>query len=108
MEKVTKAYAVGRPAFINIFSPCARGSQFAESEAMEVARLAVETCFWPLYEIVNGKWALTYRPKNKLPVADFLSKQGNFKHLMNDTETLQYIQTLVDEEWNSLLAKCGT
>ena len=48
---------------------------------MEINKLAVETCFWPLYEVIDGKYIINYKPKNKLPVKDFLKAQGRFKHL---------------------------
>ena len=51
------------------------------SEIMEICRLAVETCYWPLFEVVEGKWILNYEPKKKLPIEDFLKPQGRFKHL---------------------------
>ena len=48
---------------------------------MEICKLAVETCYWPLFEVINGEWKLNYRPKKKLPIEEFLKKQGRFKHL---------------------------
>ena len=55
---------------------------------MEMCKLAVETCYWPLFEVINGEWKLSYRPKVKLPVEEFLKKQGRFKHLFKpETDT---------------------
>ena len=48
---------------------------------MTVCKMAVETCFWPLFEVENGVWKLSYRPKNKLPIEEFLKLQGRFRHL---------------------------
>jgi len=38
---------------------------------------------WPAYEVVNGEYKITVRPKEKKPVAEFLKLQGRFKHLFN-------------------------
>ena len=48
---------------------------------MEVTKAAVETCVWPLYEVVEGKYILSYQPKNKLPVEEYLKLQGRFAHM---------------------------
>ena len=50
--------------------------------------LAVETCVWPLYEIENGVWKLTYEPKKKLPVEDFFEFLRSITHLRSRTNAL--------------------
>lgn len=69
--------------------------------------MAVETCFWPLYEVQDGKWTVNYVPKNKRPVEDFLKLQGRFKHLFNkgSEHLIQEIQVSVDKKWQALLKK---
>ncbi|MDD7036017.1 MAG: pyruvate ferredoxin oxidoreductase, partial [Firmicutes bacterium] len=72
-------------------------------------RLAVDTCVWPLYEIENGEWRLTYEPKRKLPVEEFLRKQGRFKHMFvpGSEWMIEETQKYVDEQWEKLLARCN-
>ena len=74
---------------------------------MEISRLAVETCFWPLYEIVNGKLKITYKPKNKLPVKEWLKRQARFKHLGKEEYAAieAKIQKDTDEDWENLLKR---
>ena len=76
---------------------------------MTVCKLAVETCFWPLFEVENGVWKLSYRPKNKLPIEEFLKLQGRFRHLFKpgNEALIAEIQKDVDEKWAQLLKKCG-
>ena len=76
---------------------------------VEICKLAVETCYWPLFEVVDGKWILSYEPKNKLPIEDFLKKQGRFKHLFkNGNEYLiEAFQNEVDKRWEELKNKCN-
>ena len=71
---------------------------------MEISKLAVDTCFWPLYEIVNGKLKITYKPRNKLPVYDWLKRQGRFRHLQKEeyAHIVEEIQKDVDEDWENL------
>ena len=76
----TAIYTEG-PCFLNVLAPCPRGWRYDASELAEVCKLAVDTCVWPMYEIVEGEWHLTYEPRKKLPVEQFLAKQGRFKHM---------------------------
>jgi pyruvate ferredoxin oxidoreductase beta subunit len=73
----------------------------------ELCRLAVETCVWPLYEIVNGEWKVNYIPRNKLPIEDFLKKQGRFSHMFKTGNEwmIEEAQKYVDIEWDKLLKK---
>ena len=76
---------------------------------MKIRKLAVETCYWPLFEVVEGKWILNYEPKKKLPIEDFLRPQGRFKHLFkpeNENLLVQY-QEEVDRRWENLLYMCS-
>ncbi len=72
---------------------------------MTVCKMAVETCFWPLFEVENGVWKLSYRPKNKLPIEEFLKLQGRFRHLFKpgNEALIAEIQKDVDEKWAQLL-----
>lgn len=108
-NKVSKALNVEGPAFLNVLAPCHRGWRYPAEESVEMARLAVETCFWPLFEVENGKWHLTYRPRRKRPITDWLQPQKRFEHLFKpgNEEILTAIQQQVDEDWAELLARCG-
>ena len=105
MTKVRKALEVDGPAFINILASCNRGWRTPTDSAIQDSKLAVETCFWPLYEYENGKLTINYKPKEKKPVVEFLKTQGRFKHLFSpeNEHLLQKAQELVDKEWEALL-----
>jgi len=104
MTKVKKALEVDGPAFINILSPCNRGWRTSTDSTIQDCRIAVETCFWPLYEYENGKLTINYKPKEKKPVRDFIKTQGRFKHLFSNNEKiLEKIQEYIDNEWEALL-----
>lgn len=105
MTKVKKAVAVDGPAVLNIMAPCPRGWRYASNETMALAKLAADTCYWPLFEVDNGKFVINYKPRNKQPVADWLKAQGRFRHLFRPANQwlLEEIQAKVDQEWERLL-----
>ncbi len=108
-EKAEKAIYKAGPAFVNILAPCPRGWRYETKDLMKIAKLAADTCFWPLYEIEDGKWRLTYEPKTKLPVEEFLKTQGRFAHLFRKENggLVAEIQADVDRRWEELKAKCS-
>jgi pyruvate ferredoxin oxidoreductase beta subunit len=103
-KKVRKALDIKGPKFMNILSPCNRGWRSRTDDSIQLSRLAVETCFWPLYEIENGVTRITFRPKEKKTVVDFLKPQGRFKHLFKPENewVIGKFQEEVDREWNRL------
>ena len=109
MRKVEEALAVDGPSFINVLSPCPRGWRSEPSATVELGRIAVDTCMWPLYEVDQGVWRLSYRPRQKLPIADWFKEQGRFSHLLlpGNEELLEELQAQTDREWEGLLARCG-
>lgn len=108
-EKSEKAIYTKGPAFLNVLSPCPRGWRYNTPDLMEMCKLAVDTCVWPLYEVENGEWKLNYKPKKKLSVIEYLKPQGRFKHLFTDENKhlIDEIQENVDSKWEDLLRKCG-
>ena len=104
-EKSYKAIYTPGPAFLNILAPCPRGWRYETHRLMEMCKLAVETCIWPLFEIVEGKLTLSYIPKEKQPVEVYLKDQGRFSHMFapgNENLIVEY-QKQVDKDWNLLL-----
>lgn len=107
-QKAEKALNAEGPAFLNILSPCPRGWRYPSEKSIAMARLAVETNFWPLYEVDHGKWKLTHRPREKKPLVEWLKPQGRFRHLFKpgNEEILEQIQAKVDSDWETLLKRC--
>ncbi len=96
-------------AFLNVMAPCPRGWKYDAPKIIEICKMGVETCYWPLFEVVDGKWILNYKPKNKLPIEEFLRLQGRFKHLFKpeNADLLAAFQAEVDARWEELLTRCG-
>ena len=107
-EKAEKAIYTEGPAFLNIMSPCPRGWRYEAEDLAEICKLAVDSCVWPLFEVEYGVWKLNYEPKKKLPVEEYLKKQGRFKHLFKKGNEwmIEEVQKQVDRQWEALLARC--
>lgn len=105
MIKAKKAAAADGPAVLNVLAPCPRGWRYESDQTMAIAKLAADTCYWPLYEVDHGKTIVNYKPREKQPVADWLKAQGRFRHLFRPAyaSLVEEIQTRVDQEWERLL-----
>jgi pyruvate ferredoxin oxidoreductase beta subunit len=104
MKKVRKALEIRGPKFINIIAPCNRGWRTGTDDAIQLSRLAVQSCYWPLYEVENGVTRITHVPKEKKPLTEFLRPQGRFKHLFQpgNEQLLAEAQSHVDACWERL------
>ena len=105
--KAEKAAAAGGPAFLNVLSDCPLGWGHEARLGPQIGRLAVETRFWPLYEVVDGGYRLTHAVTKPKPVEEWLRPQTRFRHLFHDenAELLREVQRRVDRDWDALLAR---
>jgi pyruvate ferredoxin oxidoreductase beta subunit len=108
-EKVERAAHADGPAFLNVLTNCPVGWGHEPRRAVEILNAAVDSCYWPLYEVVDGSYRLTYEPETVVPVEDWLQPQKRFAHLFtpDGRAVLDEIQERVDREWRELLARCG-
>ncbi|MGP1580006.1 MAG: thiamine pyrophosphate-dependent enzyme [Wolinella sp.] len=104
-KKLKQALDTEGPAFINAMSACTTEWKFESNLTVEISDLAVDSLVFPLYEIIDGKELnITYRPKNIIPVRDYLAAQGRFKHLFKqeNEHIITQWQKEVDERWEYL------
>jgi pyruvate ferredoxin oxidoreductase beta subunit len=103
-NKAKKAFEIEGPAFLNVLCLCPTEWKYEESKGVELAKIAVDTCVWPLYEVENGKYKLNYKPKEKKPILEWIKPQGRFRHLFKEENAwvLEEFQKKVDEEWEEL------
>uniref|UniRef100_A0A7V4N4P7 Pyruvate ferredoxin oxidoreductase n=1 Tax=Thermodesulfobacterium geofontis TaxID=1295609 RepID=A0A7V4N4P7_9BACT len=123
MNKVKKASLINGPTFLHIFSPCPTGWGCKSEDSILVAKLAVETRVFPLYEVIEGryvinklightpiekrllgkygKYVLEKRITPQKPVEEYLKLQRRFRHLT--PEQIKFIQKRVDEEYEKLV-----
>ena len=109
VRKAAKALSVDGPTFLNVLAPCPRGWRSDGAESIDLAREAVNTCYWPLFEFEDGVYRLTYRPHHRLPLVPWLKRQGRFAHLFQaqNEATLEELERRVAKTWETLLLKCG-
>lgn len=110
ITKAQKAFNTKGPAFLSVLSPCPPGWRYDDAGlSIKLAQLAVETWYWPLYEVENGIWRLTYKPGDKRPVTDWLKPQGRFSHLFrkSNLNLLMAFQQEVDRRCEELLVRCA-
>ena len=102
MNKVRKALAVDGPAYIQIFSPCPTGWRSKPEQSITLAKLAVQTGVFPLFEVEYGRFKITQKTKELKPVKEYLQLQRRFRHLGEDD--IAYIQERVKAEFERLKA----
>lgn len=102
IKKVEKAKKIKGLKFIHALSPCPPGWRTNPALSVEIARLAVDSRVFPLYEIENGKVHITRKGKG-LPLSEYLKVQGRFQHLTE--QEIAEMQKGVDDSWIMLLLK---
>ena len=103
IQKFEKARQMkGGTRFLHVFATCPTGWRIPSEMSVKIARLAVQSNVFPLYEVENGvEYKLNY--KGDRTVTDYLKVQGRFKHLTDDD--FKQIQDMVDEDWELLRRK---
>jgi pyruvate ferredoxin oxidoreductase beta subunit len=121
LDKSRKAFSTEGPKFLHAFIPCTRGWRYPTADTVTLARLATQTCVFPLYEVerIDGRpvyklsgpsAAIARRPESKKPVKEYLKGQGRFRHIFRpkeNKELLDAIQEGIDHRWQLLLEKCN-
>jgi len=102
-EKFVKAKKIKGTRYIHLYIPCPPGWAYPPKDTVKMGRLAVETGIATLFEVENGRFRFTGRSKsmaergNRLPVINYLEKQGRFKKM--NIEQLHQVQHWVDGKW---------
>jgi pyruvate ferredoxin oxidoreductase beta subunit len=104
-RKIEKARSLKGSRLVIVLSPCPTGWDFDPRETVEIGHLAVKTGVWPLKEYVGGVVTHTRIPKPRLPVEEYLKRQGRFAHLFapfRDAPLLAEIQARIDRYWETV------
>jgi pyruvate ferredoxin oxidoreductase beta subunit len=103
-RKVEKAKNCGGTAYLHVLATCPTGWFFEPEISVDLARLAVQTLVWPLYEIINGtEFRVTQKISNPKPVGEYLKPQGRFSKVTD--EQLAQIQQQVEKDYAQLLRR---
>ncbi len=104
-RKIEKAKNLQGPRLIITLAPCPTGWDFDPKESVEIGKLAVKTGIWPLKEYIDGRVVHTKIPRSRLPVEEYLKRQGRFVHLftpVRNDELIRDIQARVDAYWTQV------
>jgi pyruvate ferredoxin oxidoreductase beta subunit len=104
MNKVRKALSKDGPTFMHVMAPCMRGWRFDSAKTIKMSKLAVETRFFPLYEVEGGVFKITVPITFPKPIEEYLKAQGRYSHLFlqqNATE-LETVKKGVEDNYKRL------
>ena len=106
VSKLEKAMSMSEKGlvYLHVYNPCITGWGCKSDESIEVARLAVETNYAPLYEVENGKFKLSVQVKTPKPVKEFVTRFKKFRHLTD--ENIQELQDVTNARYARLQKLC--
>lgn len=105
-EKFKNAMKINGPKYIHILAPCPPGWGYNPKDSIEIGRLAVQTGFWPLYEVIDGKFILSkdsqrfLDPTKRKPISEYLNIQKRFKNISD--EDIANHQNYIEEQWKQI------
>lgn len=100
LDKVKKASQINGTKYIHVIAPCPTGWGIPVSDTVEAAREIADCGLWYLAEYENGEFILNRDPKEFTDVAEYLKKQGRFRHLTD--EDIALIVRSRDEKWEKI------
>ncbi len=105
-EKFKRAKTIKGTKYIHIISPCPPGWGYDPKDTILIGRLATQTGFWPLYEVINGKFELSKPSKKYLdpskitPIAEYLNVQKRFRSI--DDKTVLLYEEYINKLWKEI------
>ena len=105
-EKFKNAMKIQGPKYIHILAPCPPGWGYDPKDSIEIGRLAVQTGFWPLYEVIEGKFVLSKEStkyldsKKRKPIRDYLNIQKRFNSISN--EDIERYRSYIEDQWKQI------
>ncbi|MGD0318691.1 MAG: thiamine pyrophosphate-dependent enzyme [Nitrososphaerales archaeon] len=104
MNKVRKALSKDGPTFMLVTSPCTRGWRFDAAKTIKMSKLAVETRFFPLYEVEDGVYKITVPVTSPKPMEEYLKAQGRYSHLFlqQNAAELEIVKKDVEDNYKRL------
>jgi pyruvate ferredoxin oxidoreductase beta subunit len=82
--KVERAMTFHGARYLHVFVPCPLGWGTAAGATIQVARLAVETGLFPLFEAEHGEITSVTKIRRRTPVEEYLRLQKRYAHLFGD------------------------
>jgi pyruvate ferredoxin oxidoreductase alpha subunit len=113
MRKITKAqWYAQREGMVygKVLSFCPLNWRTPDDGAQEVLQAAIDSCFFPLYEVEKGHTTITYDPEaigRRRKVSDWLGQMGKTKHILapEHADQLELTEQEVERRWRRLKIK---
>ncbi len=107
-RKVERAVAADGPTFLNVLTDCPIGWGHEPRLSPQVLDAAVDSLYWPLYEVVDGSYRFTYKPQRVVDVEEWLRPQQRFAHLLRPENhgLVDEIRSQIERDWVALLERC--
>ena len=105
-DKFKNAQNIYGPKYIHILAPCPPGWGYNPKDSIEIGRLAVQTGFWPLYEVINGKFILSkdskrfLDPTKRKPIEEYLKIQKRFRTI-SESQIEEY-KRYINDQWEMI------
>ncbi|MFX0179273.1 MAG: thiamine pyrophosphate-dependent enzyme [Candidatus Hodarchaeota archaeon] len=105
-EKFQRAKEINGPKYLHILAPCPPGWGYEPKDSIEIGRLAVQTGFWPLYEIIERKFILSKDSRRFLdaskrkPIEEYLNLQKRFRKISK--EEIENYKKYINDLWNEI------
>ena len=105
-EKFKRAKDITGPKYLHILSPCPPGWGYNTKDTILIGRLANETGFWPLYEVIEGKFMISNPSKKYLnsskrkPISEYLKVQKRFNSI--DEKTIKAYEKYIENVWSDI------
>ena len=100
-KKIKKASEQDGPSFIHVHAPCNTGWRFPARKTITVAKLAIQSGLWLLWEKENGKIKMNKPIPNWELIYDYLGLQGRFANITEDA--IEQIKKDAKNRYNTLL-----
>ncbi|MEN8129975.1 MAG: thiamine pyrophosphate-dependent enzyme [Pseudomonadota bacterium] len=95
--KVEKAMGMHGARYIQIFVPCPLGWGSKPAHTIKVARLAVESGLYPLFEAQHGEITNVTKIRQRVEVEEYLRLQRRFAHVFKNPEQLERIRAIAED-----------
>jgi len=105
-EKFQRAKGITGPKYFHILAPCPPGWGYEPKDSIEIGRLAVQTGFWPLYEVIEGKYILSKDSRRFLdaskrkPIEEYFNYQKRFRKISK--EEIESYKRYINDLWNEV------
>jgi pyruvate ferredoxin oxidoreductase beta subunit/2-oxoisovalerate ferredoxin oxidoreductase beta subunit len=103
LAKIRTAKNIRGMRFLYILSPCPPGWGFSAELSIKLARMAVQSKIFPLYEVFDGERIVLNMEPPPIPLKDYIHTQGRFQYFSE--EEIQTMQAEVDRNWKKFKAR---